>query len=255
MIRSMLSRGVLAGCLLVGQFFVSACGSDTVSEAAADGGTVSLPLIAEANGHRYRLANANVLVSGPTSLWLSSNSEESELTATLPTGGYFAELFWGWTLERDDGSGNFSRVQATLVSSPYASFSIFQGTTTTVAFRFETDGVVVTVGAGDLRIAIDVGEIPAVCTPFGDECGPGAWCPPSGLTRMPRACFGEGTVPVGEACSSPSECVANASCFDLGAGPVCAELCPAAAFDGPCESGGTCIPSAEDYGVCRPAAE
>jgi len=130
-------------------------------------------------------------------------------------------------------------------------FSISNGTTTTLVYRFETDGVIVIVGAGELRVKVAVDEVAPPCTPFGTDCGEGTWCAPTGLTCAALACIASGTVAIGEPCSAPADCVASSSCIDLGEGPVCTELCPSSHFGEPCESGGTCNGATPDYGVCR----
>jgi len=230
---------------------LAACSSAPPRAEAAATGTLSLPLVASSNGHTYRLSNAYIYISGPqwTQLFSSNDPEEKSLSATLQTGSYIAYL-QGWSLERDDGSGNFVRVQAELVSSYAVGFSILNGTTSTVSYQFSTDGVIVTVGSGQLHVAVDVQERPAVCTPFADDCALGTWCPPTGLTGAPRACIATGSIAPGEPCSMPSECAANSSCFDLGTGPKCTELCPLDAVGTECSGGGTCQTAGPDYGVC-----
>jgi hypothetical protein len=226
------------------------------ADAADTAGTISFPLVTETGGHRYRLRNAALSISGPQFLQLFSTDDPAEtaLSAPLATGNYFAILF-SWSLEQDDGTGAFRPVPATLVSGPVASFTVFNGATTTIGYRFQTDGVVVTVGAGQLRVTIAVDEIAPVCMPFADDdgCGAGAWCPPTGLTSMPRACLAAGSVALGDPCVGPIDCVAYAACIDAGAGPVCTALCPSSALGSPCATGGTCQPAAaDDHGICTP---
>lgn len=240
----------------------SGCASDDHGPAAGrtageEVGTIALPLVAQANGHAYRLRNVFINIWGPqpTQLYDSGASVQTALSATLTTGAYTAYLYDGWTLERDDGTGAFWPVMARRLSSPDVAFTIFNGTTSTVSYQFETDGVIVTVGSGQVRITAGIQEIPAVCAPFGTECGDGAWCPPTTLTARARACVVAGATPVGAPCASPTECVANASCFDLGAGPVCAALCPPEQIGGPCsDAGSVCQAAGPDYGVCQPVA-
>jgi hypothetical protein len=242
-------------CLVTCSVLVPACGTapgrDSTTEAAAESGTLSMPLTASANGHTYRLRNTSLSVSGPAFVFLSSSDDplETVLSATLPTGAYTAQLF-GWQLERSREDGTFAAVQATLVSNSFVSFAVANGTMTTLTFSFQTDGVTLTVGSGTLRVVASVNEVPGVCTPFGSDCAAGAWCPPPELTGVPLTCVLPGVTPVGAACAGPSDCVANASCIDSGAGPVCVELCPVSGVGTECASGGSCQPRAETYGVC-----
>lgn len=248
--------GLLAGSAAAG------CGggeSPPSSTGAADGdvGKVSLPLVTETGGHRYRLRNAFISVSGPQYVQLATSDDpaETELSASLPTGSYYAYLYGGWRLERDDGAGLFLPVQAEMLSSSAASFSIFNGATTTLGFRFRTDGVIVEVGSGQLKVNVSVEETAAVCTPFGspEGCAAGSWCPPSGLTGQPRACVATGTIELGLPCLGALDCVAGAACIEGAAGPVCTALCPGSDDGLACATGGSCQAIRADYGLCIPA--
>jgi len=255
MFKSLISKSVLAICCaaLLPPLVACSAGASDPDESAVSG-VMNLPLIASANGHNYRVSNAYVYISGPQYAQLSSSDDPNEtaLSTTLQTGSYIAYLY-SWSLELDDGTGVFRPVQASLVSSPSVGFSILNGTTTTVSYQFSTDGVIVTVGSGEVRIEVAVDESSATCTPFANDCAESTWCPPTGLTGAARACVAAGLTAIAEPCDAPTECVANASCFDLGSGPVCAELCPADAFELPCASGGICKAAGSDYGVCRPS--
>src|SRR3954454_7573694 len=179
---SNVSVGVVAAFLFAAAAMVPiACASPDTPNRSGDVGTIALPLVTTTNGHTYRLRNVVISISGPqfTQLFSSADPNETTLSATLQTGSYSAFLF-GWTLERDDGAGNFAAVSATLVSSVAATFTTFNGATSTVSYQFQTDGVIVTVGAGQLRVTATVDETAAVCTPFGTDCLAGTWCPPTG---------------------------------------------------------------------------
>jgi hypothetical protein len=237
-----------------------ACADDaaTADGPSADVGRVSLPLIVSGGIHDYRLADVYLVIYGPQSLQLFSSADPGEvaLAATLQTGSYTAYLT-GWTLERDDGGGVLHPVPATLISSGAVGFSIFNGTTSTISYQFQTDGVLVTVGAGDLKVKATVNEIPAACTPFGADCSAASWCPPTGLTRAPRACIPAGAASIGDPCLSPFDCVANASCVDRreGSGPVCVALCPGTTVGTNCSTGGICQSAGADYGLCHPSLD
>lgn len=220
-------------------------------------GTFSLPLSTVANGATYQLVNATIEIFSESGFffdtYLSSGPEggSTDLSTSLQAGSYDASLFSGWTLERQDAHGNFEPVTATLTSSSFVPFSIYNGTTTTVTYTFQTDAVTVVVGSGNLNVAIDVNTTDAACTPLGSDCASGSWCPPASLTGADLTCVPAGSVAVGQPCTGPSECVANASCFEIGdAGTLCAALCPSSGFDLPCDSGGTCQAATSDYGIC-----
>lgn len=253
MIKLLVSRLLLVSSMAFALPLLAGCSSKVPEESeTAASGTVSLPLTATSNGHEYRLSNAYIYIYGSQySTALFGDPNEKVLSASLPTGNYSAYLY-NWSLERDDGHGTFVPVQASLASSSQVAFSVFNGTTSTVSYQFSTDGVIVVVGSGTLNVAVAVDEHGAICTPFGDDCSTGTWCPPTGLTGAPRACMGAGSIALGDPCSAPNECVANSSCFDLGSGAKCTQLCPAEAVGSECSAGGTCEESGPDYGVCRP---
>lgn len=254
MIRSALTRAVLAFSIIGGASFVGACQSDTAGEQDPNvSGVLNLPLITMVGDTRYRL-NGVLDVYGPTYVQLDTwnDPDGTVLTASLMTGDYTAYLF-NWTLERENEAGEFVQVSASLVSPPYANFTIFNASTTTISFQFETDGSIVSVGNGNLRVTFGVTEVPPVCTVLGDDCPEGNWCAPAELTGAGYlACIPSGTVALGEPCTSPRECVANASCFDYGSGPVCGAVCLSEEFGAECGSGGTCAPVGTQFGACVP---
>jgi hypothetical protein len=231
----------------------SGCATGTVSdptEAVSSTGTFSMPLLAQAGGATYRL-QGNLYVNGPTFTFIDIDGDTDVVSASLPTGDYYAYLY-SHTLSRDDGTGNFVPVESQLVSSNPANFQIFNQTTTTVSFQFETDGQIITVGTGHLNVDVEVSLTPPLCTVLGSDCAAGTWCAPTELTARPLSCISEGPVPEGGACDSPLDCAANTSCFDFGASPVCTKLCLSSEFDQPCGGGGTCTAQGIEYGVCAP---
>jgi len=238
-----------SACLLEGCASRDAAAETATTEAS---GSLQLPLLSSAGGHTYRMTGY-LYAYGPSYVYSDLNVDAPSISLSLQTGHYNAYLYSAG-LSRDDGSGNFQPVQATLMNNSVG-FDIYDGATSSIAFEFQTDGAIVRVGAGRLDVRADVSETAAVCTPFANDCGEGSWCPPTELTGAPRACVAAGAVAVGQSCAGPLDCVADSSCFDLGAGPVCAALCPSALFQQACSDGSTtCVPAGSDYGVCRPNA-
>jgi hypothetical protein len=251
--KSIISRIALTlGCSMFMALGVAACGNAPPSgNEDVETGKFAMPLTTSTNGHTYRL-QGQIDVWGPTSTSLVTSNDPGEtyLSATLPTGSYNAYL-WSWSLERADAMGVFAPVPSTLLNN-VVTFNIYDNSTTTVSYRFETDGNAVVVGSGGLRVTIGVTELPPVCTPLGSDCPSGSWCPPMGLTGQSLACVAAGTIAVGSACQAPSDCVANATCVAAGATTECAALCAAADIGAPCASGGTCQAAGTAYGICRP---
>ncbi|MEO6602061.1 MAG: hypothetical protein ABIQ16_19430 [Polyangiaceae bacterium] len=252
MIRSKSITALFAFGVLSCAAFTGGCSSsDSHAEESSATGTVSMPLVTTAGAHTYRL-QGGMYFNGPTFTSLDISSDATVITTTLPTGNYSAYLYY-WTLTRDDGTGTFMPVSATLVSDSQPAFTIFNHTATTLSFQFETDGQIVTVGAGQLNVAIGVHEGVPTCTVLGDDCPAESWCAPTELTGAALRCVASGTVAVGESCSAPTDCTANSSCFDFGAGALCQKLCTSAEFNQPCSVNEVCTPSGTEYGVCVPS--
>jgi hypothetical protein len=253
MICNIIARVGLAIGLMSGALFATGCSSAPASEQDQDAsGTLSLPLLATSDAHTYRL-EGQMYVSGPMFVYLDLSGDTEVLSTALPVGAYDTYLY-SWALTRDDGFGNFLPVDARLISSASPSFSIFNQTTSTISFQFESDGQVVSVGSGSLNVAVEVTETPGACTPLGSDCPAGTWCAPPELTGAPLSCISEGPVALGQSCSSPFDCVGQASCFDFGAGARCTALCSSADFGHACTEGGICTEQGMDYGVCAPSS-
>jgi hypothetical protein len=246
---------------IVGRVLVSAalicaatgCAMDSTGNGseAAHMGELKMPLRAVAGEHTYVLSNVGLSVS-PGYQWFSADQNERLLLIELAPGDYSATLE-SFTLNRELPSGELSPVEAQLVSDQRVNFSIFNDTTSTISFQFETDGQIVVVGTGELRVVASVEETTPICSPLSDDCGEGLWCAPSELTGQTLACLPAGGVAVGEECSSPTDCVANATCLRFGGGePSCTALCGSEDFDQSCSDGGTCRARGQDYGVCEP---
>jgi hypothetical protein len=233
------------------------------SSAEEDVGTLSMPLTTVVNGTTYRLVNATFSIYQTNGTYSYLYDEELStgadggadvLTESLPTGTYEAMLEpYGWSLQVESAPGLFQPVNATLTSAESVAFTIDNGATTTISFTFQTDGVVVIVGAGTLNVGITVNQPDAACAALGTGCGPGFWCPPATLTGADLACVTAGSTAVGQTCSSPTDCVANSTCIAAGDGgsSLCTALCTSAGFNLPCASGGTCQSVTSEYGICQ----
>ena len=119
-------------------------------------GTLSMQLSTDVNGVTYRLREALFDLSGPESLTLSSGDNPA-IEQLLSEGDYSVNLSDGWRLEREFESG-FQAVAAELVSPNPAHFTVVAGQTTDVAYVFETDGTIVSLGEGTLNLRIQVTE-------------------------------------------------------------------------------------------------
>jgi hypothetical protein len=230
-----------------------ACSTHSESSPAASIGKLEMPLLTTANGATYRLVNVQGYINGGPNNYYNyvyeSNPDETTLAVDLPVGNYSIYLN-SWSLQRADADGVFQPVVAQMESYYSQYFTIYNGTSTTVSFSFMTDGIIVVVGSGHLNIVAHVDVADAACTPLGNDCPSGSWCPPSGLTGNDLSCQTSGSTSLGQPCQSPSECVANASCVANAGEPVCVALCSRSEFGQPCASGGTCTRLAADFGFC-----
>lgn len=224
------------------------------SEDAGAVGHLSLPMQTSVGEHTYVLTDVSLWIA-PSGTYSSSSPSDEALSIALNPGEYVAQL-QSWALNRKLKGGRLERVDSVLLSAAEVPFTIQNGATTTLSFQFETDGQIITIGAGDLRVIAEVTEAEPVCSPLGEGCDEGFYCAPTELTGKPLACIPHGELAVGEGCSSPSECGANSTCLRFGGGEArCAALCESSQFDEPCESGGVCSARGEDYGACTPERE
>lgn len=241
---------------------IASCSTSGNSDAATDvspppqteTGTVSLPLEVSASGNTYRLSLA-FYIYGYTSWYYSSWStsaytSESSFRHQLSAGDYQIYL-QSYQVYRLDPAGSLQAVSARLVTPSSQTFSVQNNTTTTIDLGFETDGITLHTGVGNVAVTAHVTQVAPVCTLLGTDCGSGYWCPPPELTGRTLACVAtSGQKALGQSCLAPNECQANSSCFDFGAGPACSALCLSSDFGLPCSSGGTCVAQGTDYGVC-----
>ncbi len=156
------SRSLLSGAVLAILF--GACnGGPPKPSPDPQTGSFRLALVSSANGHTYRLRHATFLITAapgsgaPTILDSEADPAATALSATLDAGSYTVRLVDGWSLERQ-GSGDPVTVVATLISPNPAAFDVTAGSTTSVVFRFTTDGSVVTIGQGTVSITTEVTE-------------------------------------------------------------------------------------------------
>ncbi|WP_437779196.1 hypothetical protein [Sorangium sp. So ce1097] len=236
----------------------AAPGGTEHADDAESTGRASLSLVSETNGRVYRLSNALFAIEGPIFTYLSSSDrpDETVLSAALPTGDYQGFLEPGWVLERYEGD-TFVPVQAALISPNPAGFTIFDGATTELVYRFQTDGTIITIGNGQLDISIEVTEVGGACTPLGAGCTEPAWCVPGELLGGAPSCYPGGDIPVGGACALDGStlCAPSSLCGDLeGTGGdfgTCIELCPSELLGAPCASGGVCADIGYvEFGIC-----
>jgi hypothetical protein len=249
-------------------FSSAACnsGGDDTQE-PVEAGTLRMSLTGQTNGTTYRLRNAIFEIAGPSSTLLDSETDPNAATlvATLATGGYTIFLRNAWALERQTTSG-FEPVQATLLSSNPRAFEIIASSTTSVSFRFATDGSIVDIGTGDLEVSIEVVDQgdggTAGCSLLSQTgCAAGEGCYPVAVGES--VCAPAGTVPAGGTCAFLNDCAAGTSCFQLdtqaqcltlcdpglpscGAGEACAEFQPGA---------GACIGDGGGGGACNPVTQ
>lgn len=245
-----LSRLMMGLVLALGTGTLSLAGcashDDAQGEQAGSYGTVVLSLTGQTNGTTYRLRQAVFQVAGPTNTTLTSESDPngSVLAATLSTGGYLITLQDGWFLERLNGM-TAEPVDATLVSGNPQMFGISSAATSTVLFRFETDGTIIDIGTGQLEVAIEVTETGSTIAcdiinqtgcPMGQGCYFGGG--DDGLTPI---CAPVGMTPPGGPCMQQNSCAPGAFCgsFD-GENVSCIAICAVSGMGPTCPAGQAC---------------
>jgi hypothetical protein len=116
MIYNIVARVGLAIGLMSSALFAAACsGAPAAEQDQGSSGTLSLPLLATAGAHTFRL-QGSMYVSGPAFTYLDLSGDSEVISTALPAGDYSAFLY-SWALTRDDGFGNFAPVNATLIST------------------------------------------------------------------------------------------------------------------------------------------
>lgn len=129
-------------------------------------GELALGLTTEANGVRYRLANARFTLDGPEHHELTADATD-ELTLELAVGAYRLTLLEGFALEPADAGT--APTMATLISQNPAPVLITSGETARVTLRFAlADGTQLATGRGKLAIGVAIGK--------GDAIGSQADC-------------------------------------------------------------------------------
>jgi hypothetical protein len=243
--RLMMGLVLAAGA---GTLSLTGCAShdDARGEQEGSYGTVVLSLTGQTNGTTYRLRQAVFEVTGPTNTTLNSESDPNGavLAATLSTGGYLIALQSGWFLERLNGM-TAEPVDATLVSANPQMFGISSAATSTVLFRFETDGTIIDIGTGQLEVAIEVNETTGTVEcdivnqtgcPMGEACYFGGG--DDGLTPI---CAAVGMSPPGSVCEFQNSCAPGAFCGSLdGENVTCIQICSASGMGPSCPAGQAC---------------
>jgi sugar lactone lactonase YvrE len=186
-----LSLSILSACVTL----LPACGQrDPAVTNQHDTGTLTLGLATTSQGRNYRLRQASFDVSGPTHAVLDGEQDPDApaLTTELDPGSYQVALNGSWFLERLDASGPV-RLTASLISDNPLPVEVGSGATSSVVFRFGTDGTTVALGAGRLSIATEVVDTSASSLPPGLNVlagQPGGWGYADGVGAQVRFQFG-----------------------------------------------------------------
>jgi hypothetical protein len=254
-----LSRLMMGLLLAAGASTLSltGCASHDDSARENDGsyGTVVLSLTGQTNGTTYRLRQAIFEVTGPTNATLNSESDPNGtvLATTLSTGGYLIALQDGWFLERLTGM-TAEPVDAALISNNPQMFGISSAATSTVLFRFETDGTIIDIGTGQLEVAIEVNETGATGCDLIQQtgCAMGEGCYFGGEDGLTPICAPAGMSPPGSACMQQNFCAPGAFCgsFD-GENVSCIAICSVSGMGPTCPAGQACASvGVGDVGGC-----
>lgn len=150
-VRFCLAIALAAGALP----FTSACSGSRAEEAPVDqAGTLRLGLSADLDGVNYRLS-ATFMITGPETIQLDSNPDDSTLARELGAGDYSIQLQSGFQVLRDS-DGSMNPVTAELLSDVDQSFTIASNQTTRVTYRFAVGDGTIEFGPGDLEVGFEV---------------------------------------------------------------------------------------------------
>jgi len=168
---------------------------DPASSNERGSGTLSLSLATTSQGRNYRLRQASFDISGPSHSVLDNeqNPDAPSLSTQLDPGSYEITLNGPWFLERLDADGPV-RLTASLTSANPARVEITAGSTSSVVFRFATDGTMVTVGGGALAIGVEIDDTSSSTLPPGLNVlagKPGGWGFADGVSDQVRFNFTE----------------------------------------------------------------
>jgi hypothetical protein len=159
---TMAAKAVLCAAITMGSAAVAGCSSDSRPSDAASVGTVQIPLSTTVGTTTYRLEAVFTITGAQGSIVLTTQGDESALTASLPVGAYTL-VITSFTLFKQDSSGAFHAVHASAVLTTQA-FNIVANSTTSFTLHFVTDGTTVALQTGTVNFNIAVTE--AGCTPI-----------------------------------------------------------------------------------------
>jgi hypothetical protein len=126
-------------CCLAALSGLPACMSTDDDAAGPATGTLSLNLVGQApSGAIYRLRDAVVTVTGPGSIKVFNTEDDpsrTELSASVATGTYSAQLRDGWRIEHVEGASS-TTLPATLLTGNPQTFTVAAEQRTSVPLRF-----------------------------------------------------------------------------------------------------------------------
>lgn len=139
------------------------CGqsSESSPQEVSAAGTLRVRLTGEsAEGHIYRLREADLEITGPTNVTLHTEDDPDAevLRHDLQVGAYELLLKDGWFLEKQTDDGTFVPVEAVLTSQNPAPFATAAQETTGVTLRFRAGQEIIELEDGELEVYIEVEE-------------------------------------------------------------------------------------------------
>ena len=206
------------------------CASSNTNQQQAPSGTVQLPLTATVGANNYVLVGTFQITNSTgvtTTLSATSPSTVATLATTLSVGQYTITLLPGWQLSLVSSSGVATPVQATLVSPATQTLNITSQQNTIVTYQFNSNGVLIQTGQGQLTVQLGVTENAGGATSAGGSSSTGGSSSGGSST---------GT------CSAPNQ-MCGTTCVNLSTDAANCGSCGHS-----CGSGATC-----SAGQCQPA--
>ena len=142
-------------------------------------GQISLSLTAESQaGVVYRLRNATFEIYNSVDplnavdvVSTETDPTANSIAVTVDPGTYGVVLLDGWRVHRVDPGGDVP-VEARLLSSATVVVSVTPGGVAPATFEFQTDGVVITTGPGQIDINVSIEETPLCGEGRTFDCSP-----------------------------------------------------------------------------------